>query len=46
MNTDTPKRAEVPEPGCIFVASVTTRSGKRIFARNYGLKAFCIRVKR
>ncbi len=25
-----------------FVAYITTRSGRRIYARDYGLKAFCI----
>lgn len=30
----------------IFVKSITTRSGKKIFAAAYGLKAFRIRVKK
>ncbi len=30
----------------IFTAFITLRNGKRIYARQYGLKAFCIPVKR
>lgn len=30
----------------IYVAFVTTRKGKRIYAAAYGLKAFAIRVRR
>lgn len=29
----------------IFVASITLKNGKRIFARNYGKRAFRILVK-
>lgn len=29
----------------IFVAFITLRNGKRIYARNYGLRAFRILVK-
>jgi hypothetical protein len=38
--------ATVPPPGkrVIFVASVRTRKGKRIYAHHYGLKAFRILV--
>ena len=28
----------------IFVAYITTKSGKRIYAKDYGLKAFRIKV--
>lgn len=30
----------------IFVASFVAKSGKRIYAKNYGKKAFRIRVKK
>ncbi len=30
----------------IFVAFITLRNGKRIYAKQYGLRAFRIRVKR
>ncbi len=30
---------------CIYTAFVTLRNGKRIYAKQYGLKAFCIAVK-
>lgn len=30
----------------IYVAYITTRSGQRIYAHQYGLKCFRIRVKR
>jgi hypothetical protein len=30
----------------IFVASIRTRKGKRIFARHYGLKAFRLKVRK
>ena len=29
-------------PGCIFVASITTKNGEKIYAKDYGKKAFCI----
>ena len=29
----------------IFVAYITTKNGKRIYARNYGLKAFPLKIK-
>ncbi len=29
---------------CIFVAYITTRSGKRIYAKDYGYRAFRIEV--
>lgn len=41
---DTP-HIPVPEPGYIFVASITTRDGKKLWARNYGLKAFRIKAR-
>lgn len=28
----------------IYVASITTRSGKRIYAKNYGKKAFRLEI--
>ena len=31
---------------CVYRASIRTRSGRRIFARQYGLKAFRIRVRK
>ena len=39
------KKVKIP-PGkrLIFVASITLKNGKRIFARNYGKKAFAILV--
>lgn len=30
----------------IFTAFITLKNGKRIYASQYGLKAFCILVKR
>jgi len=30
----------------IFVASITLRNGKRIYAAHYGKKAFAIRVRK
>lgn len=30
----------------IYTAFITLRNGKRIYASQYGLKAFCIPVKR
>lgn len=30
----------------IFTAFITLRNGKRIYASQYGLKAFCIPVRR
>lgn len=30
----------------IFVAAITSRSGKRLIAANYGLKGFPIRIRR
>ena len=30
----------------IFTAFITLKNGKRIYASQYGLKAFCIPVKR
>jgi hypothetical protein len=30
----------------IYVASITLRNGKRIYAASYGLKAFRIRVRK
>jgi len=30
----------------IFTSFITLRNGKRIYASQYGLKAFCIPVKR
>ena len=36
----------VPRPGykIIFVASITTKAGKVLYARNYGKRAFPIEV--
>lgn len=34
------------EAQCVFCASIRLRNGKRIFAWQYGLKAFRIKVKR
>ncbi len=30
----------------VFTAYITLKNGKRLYASSYGLKAFCIRVKR
>lgn len=30
---------------CIYTAYITLKNGKRIYASQYGLKAFCIPVK-
>ena len=30
----------------IYTAYITLKNGKRIYARQYGLKAFCIPVRR
>lgn len=37
---------DIDEAQYIFCASIRLRNGKRIFARQYGLKAFRIKVKR
>ena len=34
------------ESGVIFVASITLKNGKRIFASHYGLKGFPINVRK
>ncbi len=34
------------DPEIIFVASIRLRNGKRIFASQFGLKAFPIRIRR
>jgi hypothetical protein len=41
-----PQKPDDEEYVTIFVAYITTRSGKRIYAFEKGLKAFPIRVKR
>jgi hypothetical protein len=43
----TPKPRQLPLPGFkyVFRASITTRSGRTLYARNYGLRAWPILVK-
>ncbi len=40
------KRRKVDDGHVVFTRFITTRSGKRIYASQYGLKAFRIRVKK
>lgn len=38
--------APQPEFDEVFTAYITLKSGKRIYAAAYGLKAFCLRIRR
>ena len=38
-------RTFVKSDNCVFTAFITLKNGKRIYARSYGLKAFCFKKK-
>ena len=39
-------KTPVKSDDCVFSAFITLKNGKRIYARDYGLKAFCFKKKR